>query len=165
MKNKIFYFVVAAFLIILPVIAIDVVFPVKYADEIKKYCDEYDVERSTVFSVIWTESKFRPAAVSGAGARGLMQLMPSTAKWLSEEIGCEYDEDKLFEPDYNIRLGVYYISYLQKKFSGDYVFAAYNAGEGNVEKWLGYDGKIAFSETRDYIKKVNAVKKIYKLRV
>ncbi|MCH5164687.1 MAG: lytic transglycosylase domain-containing protein [Clostridiales bacterium] len=147
------------------IIAVDVVFPLRYYGYVKKYCSEYDVEPSIALAVIWTESKFRPQAVSSAGARGLMQLMPSTAEWLSSMLGEEYSDEKLFEPEYNIRLGIFYFSYLQQSFEGDYVLAAYNAGEGNVRKWLAGDGEIKFAETQDYIKKVNLVKKIYKFRV
>ena len=147
------------------IIALDVLFPVRYYGYVKRYCREYNVSPSVALAVIWTESKFRPNAVSGAGACGLMQLMPSTAEWLAGELGAEYNDEKLFEPEYNIRLGIFYLSYLQQHFDGDYVLAAYNAGEGNVRKWLSSGGEIKFPETRDYINKVNFVNNLYKLRV
>lgn len=147
------------------IIALDVLFPIRYYGYVKKYCKQYSVEPSVALAVIWTESKFRPNAVSRAGACGLMQLMPSTAEWLCLEIGEEYSEEKLFEPEYNIKLGIFYLSYLQQNFSGDYVLAAYNAGEGNVKKWLSTDGKIKFDETKEYIKRVNMAKKLYSFRV
>lgn len=150
------------FVLFAVIIAVDALFPMRYYGYVKKYCKECDIDCATVLAVIWTESKFVPSATSGAGARGLMQLMPSTAMWVSNELNEVYDEDRLFEPEYNIRLGVYYLSYLSRKFEGDYILAAYNAGEGNVKKWK---DEIPFPETRDYIKKVNMIKKIYSLRV
>lgn len=166
MKNKILSIVGAAicFLFLL-FVALDLLFPIRYYGIVKKYCKEYNVEPSVVLAVIWTESKFRPEAVSSAGACGLMQLMPSTAKWLAFKLDCEYGDDKLFEPEYNIMMGIYYLSYLKTKFTGDYVLAAYNAGEGNADKWIASGGTIKFSETREYIDKVNTVKRIYKFRV
>ncbi len=164
MRIKILSLVVAAVCLVFTLfVAIDVLFPIRYYGIIKKYCKEYNVQPSVVLSVIWTESKFRPDAVSLAGAQGLMQLMPSTAKWLSSQLGC--DEDDLSDPEYNIMLGVYYLSYLKTKFSGDYIFAAYNAGEGNVEKWISAGGEIRFPETRDYVDRINAVNRLYRLRV
>ena len=147
------------------IIAVDVIFPIRYYGYVKKYCSEYEVEPSVALAVIWTESKFRPQAVSSAGARGLMQLMPSTAEWLSKMLGEEYSDDKLYEPEYNIRLGIFYLSYLRQSFEGDYVLAAYNAGEGNVKKWIASGGEIKFAETQNYIKKVNLIQKLYKFRV
>lgn len=154
--GAIIFFVFAA------VIAIDLAFPIRYLNHIKKYCREYSVEPSLVLAVIWTESKYNPNAMSSAGACGLMQLMPSTAKWLAGE---EFDEQKLFDPEFNIKFGVIYLSYLEKSFDGDYVLAAYNAGEGNVREWIYNDGEIRFPETKDYVKKVRAVQKLYSLRI
>ncbi len=152
-------------LICFAAIAFDLLFPIRYYAAVKENCDRYGVEPSVALAVIWTESKFRSDAESSAGACGLMQLMPTTAQWLSYELDIEYGKEKLFEPEYNIRLGIYYLSYLKEKFDGDYALAAYNAGEGNVEKWLQTNGEIRFSETRDYINKVNMAKKIYRLRI
>lgn len=147
------------------IIAIDALLPIRYYGYIKRYCVEFSVEPSLALAVIWTESKYRPNAVSRSGAKGLMQLMPSTAEWLSDELGEEYSDEKLFEPEYNLRLGIYYLSYLQGRFDGDYILAAYNAGEGNVKLWLESGGEVKFPETRDYIKKVNRIKRLYAFRV
>lgn len=140
-------------------------FPVRYHDKVKMYCEEFGVPPEEVYAVIWCESKFDKNAVSSAGACGLMQLLPSTAQWLSKQLGAEYSPDMLFDPDYNIRLGTMYLAYLKQNFSGDYAFAAYNAGEGNVRKWLLSGGKIEFEETRKYIKRIKTVKTLYSLRV
>lgn len=166
MKNKILSVCgISVCIIFAAMVALDVLFPLSYYGFVRKYCKMYDVEPSLALAVIWTESKFRPHAVSSAGACGLMQLLPSTAEWLSSETGDEYADEKLFEPEFNIKLGIAYLSYLGKSFEGDYLLAAYNAGEGNVARWLAAGGEIAFAETRDYIKKVDFVKKIYELRV
>lgn len=144
---------------------LDVFFPLSYYSSVKLYCSEYSVEPSLVFAVIHVESKFKSSAVSKAGACGLMQLLPSTAEWLAGEIGVPYSDKMLFEPDYNIRLGVAYLGYLSERFEGKYVLAAYNAGEGNVGKWLDGDGEIEFPETQRYIKKVTLAEKIYSFRL
>ncbi|MBR2967557.1 MAG: lytic transglycosylase domain-containing protein [Clostridia bacterium] len=147
------------------VVVIDIIFPLKYYGIIKKYCNSYGVRPSVALAVIWAESKFDASAVSNAGACGLMQLMPSTAEWLCSMTGQKYDYDSLFDAEYNVRLGVYYISYLQNSFSGKYVFAAYNAGEGNVRRWLETNGEIQFAETRNYVKRVSVLTNIYALRI
>lgn len=146
-------------------VAIYFIFPVKYEQIVIKYCNEYGVEPSVACAVIWTESKFDANAKSQAGACGLMQLMPSTASWICDNAGLSYDYESLFNPDYNIRLGVYYLSYLQRKFSGDYVYAAYNAGEGNVFTWLRRGGTIEYEETYRYVRRVNAARAVYRYRI
>ena len=94
-----------------------------------------------------------------------MQLMPSTAEWLAGELNEQYSEDKIFDPEFNIKIGIFYLSYLQQSFEGDYVLAAYNAGEGNVKRWIEVGGEIKFAETRNYINKVNKIKRLYGFRV
>ena len=79
-------------------------YPVKYEAEIKSACAEFGVDETLVRAVIWTESKFRPDAESKAGAKGLMQLMPSTARFCAGLCGAEFDENELKDPQTNIRL-------------------------------------------------------------
>ena len=101
-----------------------------------------------------------------------MQLMPSTAEWLAGKVGEEYSDERLYEPEFNIKLGSYYLSYLIKYF-GDRKLAicAYNAGQGNVSNWLedkrySTDGKtldnIPFEETKNYLNKVYKNYRYYK---
>jgi len=114
--------------------------------------------------VIWTESKFDERAVSQKGAMGLMQIMPATGEWLAGKIGEDFNEERLFCPEFNIRLGVFYLRYLLDKFEcEERALAAYNAGEGNVRKWE--DGEIRFRETRDFVRRVRISRKIYSIRL
>ena len=101
------------------------------------------VDPRFVHAVIWQESKYDAHARSHAGAQGLMQLMPATAK----RFGCEHPDN----PEENITAGTKYLSWLLKRFSGnvELALAGYNAGEGSVDK---YDGIPPYSETQNYVK-------------
>lgn len=146
-------------------------YPVKYLDSIKTYSNMFGVKQELIASVINAESRFNPNAVSNKGAVGLMQLMPKTAKWICEKIGEDYSEEKLYEPDYNIKLGTYYLAYLTNKFDDlSLVICAFNAGEGTVSLWL-HDKQISpsgeklntipYKETKDYLSKVNNGIRVY----
>ncbi len=139
-----------------------ITYPVKYTVEIVAACDEFGVDEKLVRAVIRTESKYRKNAESRVGAKGLMQLMPSTARFAAGLCGTEFDESEIKEPRVNIRLGVCYLNYLLGKFDEKNAVAAYNAGEGNVKKWI-EEGRAEypFKETRDYVKRVYSAKKIY----
>lgn len=111
---------------------------------IKLEADRHQVERGLVKAVIHTESGFNPKALSKPGAQGLMQLMPATAKL--------YNVTDPFDPAQNVRAGTKHLKYLLDQYDRiELALAAYNAGEGNVEK---YGGVPPFAETRDYIKRV-----------
>lgn len=128
-----------------------------------------------IHAVTRQESLFNPNAVSPAGARGLMQLMPATAQETAKRAGLPYARQKLHEEEYNIRLGASYLQRMISYFNGSHVLAvaAYNAGPGNVNKWLNRFGdprqpdvdvidwieQIPFGETRNYVQRVleNAV--------
>ncbi len=143
------------------------IYPLKFVDEIKKYSAEYTQDPYFVSAVICTESRFDETAVSRRGAMGLMQIMPDTGAWAAEKIGItDYSQEMLNNADVNIRIGCWYLNYLDDMFGGDMdkVMAAYNAGPGNVTEWAG-DGKltdIPFGETEDYLKKVTRNLQIYK---
>ena len=106
---------------------------------------KYNVDPALVAAVIEQESRFKPRARSHVGARGLMQLMPRTGRWMGAR--------DLYNPEQNVDAGVKYIAYLDKRFKGDLkkIVAAYNGGEGNVMR---YRGIPPFRETRQYVKKV-----------
>ena len=131
---------------------------------------EYDVSSALLMAIANAESGFDAAAVSYAGAVGLMQIMPETAQWICIKMGVTYTPDMLYDPAYSMRLAAWYIRYLLHKFELEYAVCAYNAGEGNVSSWLkderySKDGislsSCPFSETNNYIKKINASLKVY----
>jgi soluble lytic murein transglycosylase len=152
-----------------------IMYPSLYTDIIVENAELYQMDPLFILSIIRAESNFNASAVSTKNAKGLMQLKPETAYWCAQNMGyTDYTEDKLFEPETNIRLGVWYLSYLQEQFDGDKILAtaAYNAGIGNVKKWLkdpkcSANGKsldkVPFRETDKYIKKVFNNYAIYKM--
>ncbi len=126
-----------------------------------------DLSPYLIEAVMYTESKFDEKAVSKMGAVGVMQLMPETAAWISEESGLPADH--LADPAENIPLGSWYLNFLLKKYHNNEVLAlaAYNAGRGNVDEWieeLGWEegfsniNAIPFPETREFIKSVVTVR-------
>ena len=148
------------------------VYPYPHQAIIARYAEKYRIENSLVAGVIMSESKFQNEVHSDRGAIGLMQLMPSTAKWIAEQLEDSYDMEKLHEPEMNIRFGTWYLSSLKKEFAGNEVLmlAAYNAGRGNVRSWMeeyGWDGsfndirQIPFAETREYVARVLKNKERY----
>ena len=118
---------------------------IPYGDLIYRKSKKYKVDPALVAAVIEQESRFKPRAKSHVGARGLMQLMPRTGRWMGAR--------DLYNPEQNVDAGVKYIAYLDKRFNGDLkkIVAAYNGGEGNVMR---YRGVPPFRETRQYVKKV-----------
>jgi soluble lytic murein transglycosylase-like protein len=122
--------------------------PSTYDPLIKKHCDQYKVDPVLAKAVIQVESGFNPAAVSNKGARGLMQLMPGTAK--------RFRVAKVHDPDENIRGGVAYLAFLQRLFPNDLrnVLAAYNAGENAVAR---YGGIPPYGETQSYVQRALTV--------
>ena len=137
-----------------------------------------DVDPYLVFAIIRAESKYQNTAQSSVGARGLMQIMPETGRWIAEQQGIQdFYPESLHDPETNIRLGCWYLSYLNREFNGNtpMVVAAYNAGRGKLKEWVvngQWDGSpetidnIPFQETRLYVKNVlknyEAYQAIYK---
>jgi soluble lytic murein transglycosylase len=109
-----------------------------YYDTVTEYGAKYGADPLLVFAVITVESRFKPEAVSRAGAVGLMQIMPGTGEILAEEVGYgNYSVDMLNDPEINIRLGTYYVAKLRRKYDSDVLtLAAYNAGEGRIDSYL-----------------------------
>ena len=140
--------------------------PLEYEGEIRASAQEFGVEPSLVAAVIRTESRFDSEVVSSQGAYGLMQLLPETARFVAERTGIEGDYR---DPGTNIRIGTRYLSYLQERYDGDerLVLAAYNSGEGRVDRWVSREGfdvdrHIPFAETRDYVENVLEARKVYR---
>jgi soluble lytic murein transglycosylase-like protein len=116
-----------------------------YGQLIHEKAEKYDVDPALVAAVIEAESRFKHRAQSPVGARGLMQLMPRTGRWMGAR--------NLYDPAQNVDAGVKYLKYLDKRFDGNLTktIAAYNAGEGNVRK---FGGVPPYRETRTYVKRV-----------
>jgi soluble lytic murein transglycosylase len=133
--------------------------PLHHEDIIRQQAAEKDVPADLIAAVIYSESRFRDQT-SHAGARGLMQITPSTAKLIERLSGGQtFNFDDLSNPDINIRYGTFYLHYLLQKFGDNEVaaLAAYNAGETNVIAWGGSDlqiDDIPFPETRGYVEDV-----------
>lgn len=140
---------------------LEVLYPRPYFGDLTKAMSKHDFDPIVVLSLIRQESVFNPLARSPVGARGLMQLMPKTAKRMKRSVG----EKQLSNPQINLELGTKYFNNLYKRYDGNlvYVLAAYNAGEARVERWRGNyfdsDGSILknietipFLETRNYVK-------------
>lgn len=148
------------------------VYKLEYTEYVKKYANEYNVDEYLIYAIIKAESNFEPNAESHRGAKGLMQLMYSTAEDISKRIGIELNEENILEPDININLGTKYISMLIQKYNNiNLALAAYNAGSGNVDGWiekgtLKSDGSdienVPFTETNNYVRKILRDYEIYK---
>ncbi|HEY9011154.1 MAG TPA: lytic transglycosylase domain-containing protein [Devosia sp.] len=140
------------------------------------------VDKAAVYAITRQESRFKVDAISSVGARGLMQLMPATAKETARKVGVEYSSKRLTsDPDYNTLLGSTYLAAQLARFDGSLVLAAaaYNAGGGNANKWVKAFGDprsdtvdpviwielIPFQETRMYVKRVLANYVVYQARL
>jgi len=140
------------------------------------------IEAALLNALTRQESEFDPQAASGAGARGLMQLMPATAKMVAKQHGLNYsNKSELFSPTTNMQLGMAHFSDLLQSFSGSYVLAiaSYNAGAGRINQWLSQYGdprtgtdemvdwieRIPFNETRNYVQRVLENLQVYRIRL
>ena len=111
------------------------IYPNKYSDFVEAYSEEYNVEKNLVYAVIKQESNFNEEASSRKGAIGLMQLMTDTADEIAEEL--EVDNENVYNPEINIKFGTKYLSDLLNKYQNkEMAIVAYNAGFGNVDKWI-----------------------------
>ena len=168
--KKLFIFTVIAILAAFSILNIPilekVIYPYPNQEIIENYATLYGVDPLLVVSVIREESKFDSKSESHKGAKGLMQLMPSTAQEVAKSLGDKtYTEEGLLIPEKNIQYGTWYLASLQKAFAGNttLVTAAYNGGRGHVQEWITsgqIDSKnihiedIPFKETRDYVGRV-----------
>ncbi|BFT66336.1 dephospho-CoA kinase [Parvimonas parva] len=148
-------------------------YPINYIEEIQKYSDEYGVDPKVVLAIMRVESNFKSDATSKVNAKGLMQILPDTAKHIAKLMQVDVNSLDLNDPETNIKIGTYYIKYLTQNFSNmDTVYAAYNGGIGSVNTWLkdakySNDGvtlyNIPSSETKHYVYKVNKALKAYEI--
>ena len=170
-KVLILFAVICFFSIVVFVLFNFCVYPKGYSEIVATYAEKYDLEEAFVFAVIKAESDFNEKAVSKSGARGLMQIMPTTGKWIASELDKGlFLSDDLFDAETNVEFGCFYLNYLFGKFSDlKAVICAYNAGETVVRDWLDKEGflmeqKIEFSETKIYLQRVLEFYEIYKKR-
>ena len=139
-------------------------YPLHYSNNVRVYAQEDDLDPALLAAVIEAESKFNPDARSAAGAVGLMQLTPGTARGIAIRTGgSAFRVSDLTDPDINIRYGCWYLQHLFQKYGDErLVLAAYNAGQGNVDRWRARGQGIQFAETKAYVERVEDLKAIYR---
>lgn len=149
-------------------------YPKKYEEYVYKYSEELNIDPMLTFAIIKTESNFNESIVSKSGAIGLMQLMENTAKEQAKKLDIDYSKEILYNPESNLKLGLNYFNTLLDYYNQNYIlaFAAYNAGLGNVQKWIaegtikenGSDFEnIPFKETNMYVRKIIRNYETYKI--
>jgi len=156
-------------------IFLKMIYPLEYSEHVYKYSNENEIDPLLSFAIIKAESNFDEKAVSTSNAIGLMQLLETTAEEIAiKELQIEnFKKDDLYTPETNIKIGLNYFKKLLREYdySVNLALAAYNAGTGNVKKWIeqgiiqknGEDiENIPFKETNNYIRKINRNYKIYK---
>lgn len=152
----------------------NILYPRAYRQTVARLASERGIPEELVYAIIKAESSFSPGVVSPAGAIGLMQIMPATAKSLAKDREGVSVRSRLTEPQFNIRLGVKHMLDLLTRYNGNVVsaIAAYNAGATPVDRWrhnLVYDQEdefienIPYYETREYVKKVLTTARLYRL--
>lgn len=151
-------------------------YPTPYRDYLQKASRSREIDEAWVYGIIRQESRFMHYAKSSVGAGGLMQVMPTTAKWIAKKLGLSsYHDGMLHDIETNVNLGTYYMRYTLDTFNGQEVMAtaAYNAGPSRARRWAAntplegaiYAETIPFSETRNYVKKVLANAHMYAARL
>lgn len=142
-----------------------IIHPLRYANEIKAAAITYNVEPALIAAIINAESSFNKDKISPKNAIGLMQVLPSTAEYITKEV------TDLFDAATNINVGTRYLAYLINKFNDvDTALFAYNAGEGNVARWLAEQDcqtltTCPFPETNAYVAKVKKNYQYYRRRI
>jgi soluble lytic murein transglycosylase len=143
----------------------EITLPLRHDDIIRQQARDKGLDPALIAAVIYEESRFRDQT-SHAGARGLMQITPETARFIARDSGgTQFTQADLATPQVNISYGSYYLRYLMRRYEGndELAIAAYNAGETNVDRWVrraggpqAFDtiGDIPFPETRAYVQGV-----------
>jgi soluble lytic murein transglycosylase len=152
----------------------EIALPLRHEDIIRQQAEDKGLDPALIAGVIYAESHFIDGRTSSAGAQGLMQLTPATAKYIAQKSGgTAFEVSDLGTPQVNIAYGAFYLRYLMGRYGGDVplVLAAYNAGEGNVDKWIAQArakdkalniSAIPFGETRAYVTKVLDARRQYR---
>lgn len=145
----------------------------QYSEYVNKYAEIYNMDPLWIYAIIKVESNFNKDATSNSGAKGLMQLMDTTAEEMAKKDGIEnFTSDMLFDPETNIRLGTKYFDELLAKYNENYylAIAAYNGGIGNVDNWINQGiissdasdiENIPYKETNMYVRKTVNAYKVY----
>ena len=149
-------------------------YPLDYRTVVVGNARLYHLDPALVAAVVYEESQFDPNARSAAGAVGLMQLLPDTARGIAIHTGGGnfHPATDLLNPDLNVRYGCWYLQHLQQKYAeypngNELALAAYNAGQANVDKWIkettpGEPVQIRFPATRGYVSEVEHLEKLYR---
>jgi peptidoglycan lytic transglycosylase len=152
----------------------EIALPLRHEDIIRQQAREKNLDPALVAAVIYAESRFRDGQASTAGALGLMQVTPATAQMIAHKSGgTAFVVDDLGTPQVNIAYGTWYLRYLLERYAGNETFAlaAYNGGEGNVDRWIDRAQQrdesltidaIPFAETRAYVRRVQDAKREYR---
>jgi len=144
----------------------ELAFPRPYTGTVVTNAEEHGLDPLLIWAVIRVESAYDPHATSFAGARGLMQIIPDTQEWISQQLGLDLAPGDIYIPEVNIRVGAWYLRNLLDQFDGDLelALAAYNAGPLNVQQWLNdpmvgnrddFIRWIGYGETREYLERVS----------
>ena len=138
-------------------------YPLEYEHVIRAHARNYDLDPALLAAVVYAESRFDSAARSEAGAVGLMQLLPGTAKGIALRTGGDrFVVADLLDPEINVRYGSWYLRHLRERYHDlRLALAAYHAGQGNVDEWLRNGGGIGFPETRAYVDEVTKLRRVY----
>jgi soluble lytic murein transglycosylase len=138
-------------------------YPLEYDHIVRGHAKNHDLDPALLAAVIYAESRFDPNARSEAGAVGLMQLLPETAKGIALRTGgSRFVVADLRDPEINVRYGSWYLDHLLDRYSdAELALAAYHAGQGNVDRWRRNGLGVAFPETRSYVDEVERVRRVY----
>lgn len=153
-------------------------FPLAFSDQVESVASETHVEKTLIYAIARQESAFLESAKSSAGAMGLMQLMPATARATAQKTGISHRKEDLYRAEHNIALGGHYLNELLTQFDGNRILtaAAYNAGPHRVNRWMNSESSetlpydvwietIPFKETRSYVQNVLSFSVIYSYRL
>jgi soluble lytic murein transglycosylase len=139
------------------------VYPLRYQHIVQGHAEHYRIDPALLAGVIYAESEFDARARSEAGAIGLMQLLPSTARGIATRTGgTAFVVDDLYDPEVNVRYGAWYLRHLLDRYGDERTaLAAYHAGQGNVDRWRAAGTGIGFPETRAYVERVLRFEQVY----
>jgi soluble lytic murein transglycosylase len=139
-------------------------YPLRYEAVITAHARNYRLDPAVLAAVVYTESRFRPDARSSAGAVGLMQLLPETARAIALRTGGDrFVVADLLDPEVNVRYGSWYLRELLRKYGSlRLALAAYHAGQGNVDRWREQGVGIQFPETKAYVENVLGLVPVYR---